>query len=86
MTGAWPLSHFAAGMERGDDGRWETCSRVTGAWPLSHPGSRGALSEKELFLACRHGIAYLDVATLIAAVEHETAPGAVHAALGKLEE
>ena len=27
----------------------------------------------------------IDVATLIAAVEHETAPGAVHAALGKLE-
>ena len=45
-----------------------------------------ALSEEELFLACWHGVAYLDMAIFVAAIQHETAPGAVHAALGKLEE
>ena len=49
-------------------------------------GLGDALSEEGLFLACWHGVTYLDMAIFVAAIQHETAPGAVHAALGKLEE
>ena len=59
-------------------------SRSISLWERRNYGT-GALSEEEFFLTSGHGVTHLDVTILVTPVQHETAPGAVHATLAKLE-